>query len=90
MHAASKSTSKNAENEGEEKHSVVMRERMRVSERAVERDARNTPVNSLVIITAIEELDLLKGLLAGIITGQVRMHSQKQIERCRSWNKADK
>lgn len=53
--------------------------------RAVERDDRNTPVNALVIITTVEELDLLKGLLAGIITGQIRMHSQKQIERGRSW-----
>lgn len=66
---------------GEEKHSMVMRKR----ETHRERDARNAPVNALVIITTVEELDLLKGLLAGIITRQIRMHSQKQIERCCSW-----
>lgn len=41
------------------------------------------PVNASVVVVPIEELDLLKGLLAWIVTGQVRVHAKKQVERCR-------
>lgn len=43
------------------------------------------PVNASVVVVPIEELDLLKGLLAGVVTGQVRVHAKKQVERCRPW-----
>lgn len=43
------------------------------------------PVNASVVVVAIEELDLLKGLLAGVVTGQIRVHAKKQVERCRPW-----
>lgn len=40
------------------------------------------PVNASVVVVAVEELDLLKGLLAGVVTGQVRVHTKKQVECC--------
>ncbi len=43
------------------------------------------PVNAPVVVVPIEELDLLKGLLAGVVTGQVRVHAEKQVEGCRPW-----
>lgn len=43
------------------------------------------PVNASVVVVAIEELDLFKRLLAGVVTGQVRVHAKKQVERCCSW-----
>ena len=43
------------------------------------------PVNASVVVVPIEELDLLKGLLAWIVTGQVRVHAKKQVESCRPW-----
>lgn len=33
---------------------------------------------------AIEELDLLKGLLAGVVTGQIWVHAKEQVERRRA------
>lgn len=38
-----------------------------------------------MVVVSIEELDLLKGLLVGVVAGQVRVHAQKQIEGCRTW-----
>lgn len=43
------------------------------------------PVNASVVVVPVEELDLLKGLLAGVVTGQVRVHAKKQVERSRPW-----
>lgn len=38
------------------------------------------PVNAFVVVSAVEELDFFKGLLTGVVTGQIGMHAQKQIE----------
>lgn len=43
------------------------------------------PVDASVVVVPIEELDLLKGLLAGVVTGQVRVHAKEQVERRRPW-----
>lgn len=42
------------------------------------------PVDASVVVVAVEELDLLEGLLAGVVTGQVGVHAEEQVERCRS------
>lgn len=47
--------------------------------------AGRLPVNASVVVVPIEELDLLKGLLAGVVTGQVRVHAKKQVQRSRPW-----
>lgn len=47
------------------------------------------PVDASVVVVPIEELDLLKRLLAGVITGQVGVHAEKQVERCRPWEGRD-
>ena len=47
------------------------------------------PVDASVVVVPIEELDLLKRLLAGVITGQVRVHAEKQVERRRPWKGRD-
>lgn len=44
-----------------------------------------SPVDASVVVVAIEELDLLKGLLAGVVTGQVWVHAKKQVECRRTW-----
>ncbi len=38
-----------------------------------------------MVVSAVEELDLFKGLLAGVVTGQIGMHAQEQIESSSSW-----
>lgn len=43
------------------------------------------PVDASVVVMPVEELDLLKGLLAGVITGQIRVHAKKQVECRRAW-----
>ena len=40
----------------------------------------HTPVDSSVVVVTVEELDLLEGLLAGVVAGQVRVHTQEEIE----------
>lgn len=45
----------------------------------------HSPVDALVVVAPIEELDLLEGLLAGVVAGQVRVHSQEEIESCSAW-----
>lgn len=42
------------------------------------------PVDASVVVVPIEELDLLKGLLAGVVTGQVWVHAEKQVESRRT------
>lgn len=39
------------------------------------------PINASVVVVAIEELDLLKSLLTGVVAGQVRVHAKEQVER---------
>lgn len=41
------------------------------------------PVYASVVVVSIEELDLFKSLLTGIVTGQIRMHAKKQVQCCR-------
>ena len=43
------------------------------------------PVDASVVVVTIEELDLLKGLLAGVVAGQVRVHAKKQVECSCPW-----
>ena len=43
------------------------------------------PVDASVVVVPIEELDLLKGLLTGVVTGQIRVHAKKQVECCCAW-----
>lgn len=38
------------------------------------------PVDAFVIVVAIKKLDLLKGLGAGIVAAEVRVHAQEQVE----------
>lgn len=45
------------------------------------------PVNALVIIVSVKELDLLKSLRAGVVTAQVRVHPQEQVEGCRPFKR---
>lgn len=40
------------------------------------------PVYASVVVVPIEELDLFKSLLTGIVTGQIRMHAKKQVQCC--------
>lgn len=40
------------------------------------------PVDAPVVVVPVEELDLLERLLAGVVTGQVRVHAEKQIQCC--------
>lgn len=47
--------------------------------------AGKLPVNASVVVVPIEELDLLKGLLAGVVTGQVRVHAKEQVQRGCPW-----
>lgn len=39
-----------------------------------------SPVYSSVVVVAIEELDLLKCLFAGIVADEVRVQAQEQIQ----------
>ena len=48
------------------------------------------PVDASVVVVSIEELDLLKGLLAGVVTGQVGVHAKKQVEGCCPWEGEDR
>ena len=41
----------------------------------------HSPVDPPVVVVSVKELDLLEGLLAGVVTGQVWMHTQEQVER---------
>lgn len=40
------------------------------------------PVYASVVVVPIKELDFFKGLLTGIVTGQIRMHAKKQVQCC--------
>lgn len=39
-----------------------------------------SPVYSSVVVVPIKELDLLKGLFAGIVADEVRVQAQEQIQ----------
>lgn len=45
------------------------------------------PVYSFVVVVPIEELNLLKGLFAGIVSDEVRVQAQEQIQSSCPWNK---
>ena len=49
-----------------------------------------SPVDPPVVVVSVKELDLLKGLLAGVVTGQVWMHAQEQVERCGPWGQTER
>lgn len=38
------------------------------------------PVDAFVIVVTIKKLDLLKGLGAGVVAAEVRVHAQEQVE----------
>lgn len=40
----------------------------------------HSPVDAFVIVVAVKKLDLLKGLGAGVVAAEVRVHAQEQIE----------
>lgn len=43
-------------------------------------DRGHLPVDAFVIVVAIKKLDLLKGLGAGVVAAEVRVHAQEQVE----------
>ena len=46
-----------------------------------------SPVDPPVVVVSVEELDLLEGLLAGVVTGQVWMHAQEEVEGRGPWRR---
>lgn len=44
-----------------------------------------SPVDASVVVVSVEELDLLERLLAGVVTGQVRVHTEEQVQCCCTW-----
>lgn len=45
------------------------------------------PVDAFVIVVAIKKLDLLKGLGAGVVAAEVRVHAQEQVEGCGAYER---
>lgn len=44
------------------------------------------PVDASVVVVSVEELDLLERLLARVVTGQVRVHTEEQVQCCCTWD----